>query len=32
MYTMQFWRYDFMPSSLAEEVIKKSRVSDPIRR
>jgi elongation factor G len=32
MYTMQFARYDFMPSSLAEEVIKKSRVSDPIRR
>jgi elongation factor G len=32
MYTMQFSRYDFMPSSLAEEVIKKSRVCDPIRR
>jgi elongation factor G len=32
MYTMQFARYDFMPSSLAEEVISKSRVSDPIRR
>jgi elongation factor G len=27
IYTMQFSRYDFMPDSLAEEVIKKAKGS-----